>query len=140
MKRESFVFFCSILFLLITLSSCQQKEAVHWNEEFLIKVDSIHCPAQLQVGQTLDIQFFGIAGYNGCSGFKRFVVSKHDSVYSIQVVGERKMGKNLNCTDAIQYLNDKKVSLLQDSSGVIKIEVINPGLNQVISKQVEVVL
>ncbi len=139
MKRESFVFFGMVVFVFITLLSCNQKEALTWNEEFLIKVDSIHYPDQLNVGQTLDIQFFGMVGHNGCSNFKRFVVSKNDSVYTIQVVGERKMGKNLICTEAIQFLNDKKISLLQDTAGVFKIEIINPGLNQVIRAEVEFV-
>lgn len=71
MKATTIFSLFAFLFAGIFLSTgCKKKKAEP--AEFIIRVDSIHVADSTPASQTLDIEFFGTIGPNGCYSFDRF--------------------------------------------------------------------
>lgn len=117
--------------------SCQNKPAA--TEEYLIKTDSIVVPDTVRLNQSFQLAFFGTIGENGCYRFSRFHTEKNQNKIQIQVIGEVKTGENLNCPQNLPGLNGQALFLQADSLGLLKLEVLNPGLNQLIRKTINIV-
>lgn len=129
-----------IAFLLIVISiavfaSCNKEGKVKY-EEYLIYVDSIQVADTVNSGAKFEIVFYGIIGYDGCHSFSRFISERETGRYKIMVIGKKKTGANLACPEYLPMLDGENIELLADSTGVLKIDIINPGLNQVLSKEI----
>ena len=132
--------FVLVLFLLATgclALSCRKKPAA--GEEYLIKTDSIVVPDTVRLNQSFQLAFYGTIGENGCYRFSRFHIEKNQNKIQIQVIGEVKTGENLNCPQNLPDLNGQALLLQADSLGLLKLEVLNPGLNQLIRKTIMVI-
>jgi len=125
----------TILFMGLVISSCG-KESKPTEEEYLIRVDSIHVEDTIRKGSKILIEFYGVIGTNGCSRFSRFITGNDNAGYQIEVVGIRAVGPNLICPEFLPMLNGTVLELPADSSGMQLLKIINPGVNQIIRKEV----
>jgi hypothetical protein len=101
--------------------------------------DSIQVNDNVAVGHKITIGFFGIIGSNGCSSFSRYIISGKAHTQTVTVIGKRKVGENIECTENLPMLNGMTLDLPTDSIGVYTIEIVNPGINNLISKKVTVI-
>lgn len=124
-----------IVFSIVATGSCSKGGKIKY-EEYLIHVDSIQVADTVNLGSKFSVVFFGIIGYDGCSSFARFIAERETGRYKLMVVGKRKTGPNLACPEYLPMLDGEKLELLADSSGVLKLEIVNPGLNQILSKEI----
>jgi hypothetical protein len=129
-------FYLIILTIAFAIVSCGEQESPRQPEEFLISVDSISLPDSLNIGQVLKLGFYGTIGDNQCYRFKRFIVGKSMSGYSIKVIGEQSFPKGGDCAEGAVLLEGRVLELPVTDSGTQLIEVENPGLNQIIRKEV----
>jgi hypothetical protein len=127
--------FLLVVFSIVAIASCNKGGKTN-SEEYLIQVDSIQVADTVNLGSKFSVVFFGIIGYDGCSSFSRFIAERETGRYKLQVVGKRKTGPNIACPEYLPMLDGEKLELLADSSGVLKIEIVNPGLNQILSKEI----
>jgi hypothetical protein len=132
MKKTAFLF---IIISAVLFASCNKEGKVK-HEEYLIYVDSIQVADTVNLGTKFKIVFYGIIGYDGCHSFSRFISERETGSYKIMVIGKKKTGPNLACPEYLPMLDGENIELLADSSGVLKIDIINPGLNQVLSKEI----
>lgn len=126
------------LLLVILLSSCELQNSTQQEEEYLIKVDSVVVADTVKLKEAFELTFYGIIGENGCSRFSRFLTEQNDSLCKIQVIGSRTVGDDVVCPEILPLLNGTKLSLLVHRTGDFGIEIINPGLNQVLRKTIVV--
>jgi hypothetical protein len=124
-----------IVVAVISLSSCDKKARIT-EEEYVIKVDSIETVDTVQLNQMFQVDFFGIVGENGCYRFSRFYTERTGMKFRIQAIGLREVGDNLICPELLPMLNGQNLQLKADSLGTIKLEIINPGINQLIRKDI----
>ncbi|MBU1008973.1 MAG: hypothetical protein KKD74_02445 [Bacteroidetes bacterium] len=125
--------------LILLLNSCHQKDPLAFNEEYLIHVDSIAMPAQLVSGQTLSVAFYGMIGPDGCSAFSRFIVEQKPMGFRLKLVGKRRVGPEVVCPMNVPMLDGKTLDLMVSDTGKITVEVINPGIDQVLTGITEIV-
>lgn len=137
MKKRWF-YFIHFAGLLSLLAGCHKPEA-NRTEEYLIQVDSIQCADTVQRSLPFEVSFYGRIGENGCYHFSRFFTTKSNGMVRIQVVGKKEIGQNLACPELLPLLNGEKLSLRADTTGQLRLEVMNPGLNQYIRKTVVVI-
>lgn len=128
----------SLLLLLFVSTSCSKEKTIQ-TEEYVIKVDSIQVNDNVSVGDKITVGFFGIIGNNGCSSFSRYIIKTNGKTHNITVIGKRKVGENLICTENLPMLDGMSLELQTDSIGVFTIEIVNPGINNLISKKVTVI-
>lgn len=132
--------FCLILLTIaFAIVSCTRQESVRQPEEFLISVDSISLPDSLNIGQVMKMGFYGTIGDDQCHRFKRFIVGKNISGYSIKAIGEQIFPKGGGCAEGAVRLEGRVLELPVTEAGTYKIEVESPGLNQIIRREVVVV-
>ncbi|MDP3442532.1 MAG: hypothetical protein Q8T08_06675 [Ignavibacteria bacterium] len=122
----------------LVFTSCNKNRNTS-EEEYLIKVDSIQLADTVKLGENFTIKFYGIIGENGCSSFSRFITDKTANEYAVQVIGKRKVGPQLICTEILPLLDGKTTTFTADSIGSVKIKVINPGVDQSFEKEVVVI-
>lgn len=127
-----------LIFIIITTFSCSKDQSAQ-TEEYIIKVDSIQTNENVTLGQKIELSFFGIIGYNGCSSFSRYIIKSMDGKHSVTLIGKRKVGENIVCTENLPMLNGMKLDLPADTVGNYTVEIINPGINNLITKKVEVI-
>jgi hypothetical protein len=123
------------LILLVLCASCF-KENANRTEEYIIKVDSIQVTDTVKVGDKIAIGFFGTIGTDGCSSFSRFILNSKSRTHTITVIGKRKIGNNLVCTQILPLLDGMSMKINADSMGTYKLEIVNPGINNVITRTV----
>ncbi len=121
----------------IVFFSCTDKNTV-LTEEYVIKVDSITLNSEIHAGQKIVVEFFGRIGENGCSSFSRSLIKSNSGKHSVTMIGKRKVGENQACPENLPLLNGTTIELLADTSGTYTLEIINPGIDQFIQKQVVV--
>jgi hypothetical protein len=141
MKRNTIQASVLPMAILVTfaLSSCGNNEPSRKPEEFLIRVDSISMPDSLSIGQVLQLGFYGTIGENPCHQFKRFIIGKSVSGYTIKVIGEQTFPKGGACGEGAVIMEGRVLELPVTEAGTQIIEVENPGLNHVIRKELVVV-
>jgi hypothetical protein len=125
--------------LLLSLSFSCIKENSTKTEEYVIKVDSIQVNDQVRLGNNITVTFFGIIGNNGCSSFSRFILKSKGKTNQVTVVGKRLVGENLICPENLPLLNGMTLNIKADSIGTHIIEIINPGINNLIIKNITVI-
>ncbi len=124
----------AIVSLLALTSGCKNNKTD--TEEFLIRVDSIVHPDTVAAGKSFDLAFNGVIGPNGCYRFLRFEKERKVGLLKIWTVGERKTGQNLMCPEYLPMLEGTKLNIVAPDSGVLNIEVINPGLGNLLKSSV----
>lgn len=138
--QSAFLLFsaAALLVLVVLNLSCERNTGIT-EEEYLITVDSIQVADTVKLNNQFEVTFYGIIGENGCYRFSRFYSEEQTNRTLVQVIGLRKSGQNLVCPELLPMLNGQKLKLLADSLGTIHLEIINPGVNRLISKNVEVI-
>jgi hypothetical protein len=94
--------------------------------EYSIQVDSIQTPDTIALDSALIVKFYGKIGPSTCYSFSRFVGGVNNHNIDVQVLGKYQSGLS-NCTDSIQYLNGKKLSVNLITSGPFIIHVYQPN-------------
>jgi len=127
------------LFLMFSFSTSCTPDKSTQTEEYIIKVDSIQVTDNVRVGDKIMVRFFGIIGNNGCSSFKRYIVQSRGKMHTITVIGKRSVGENLVCTENLPLLNGMTLALPTDSIGSNTVEIINPGIHNLITQHTTVI-
>lgn len=94
--------------------------------EYAIQVDSIQSPDTIALGKSLNIKFYGKIGPSTCYSFSRFVGGVNNHNINVAVYGKYQSGLS-NCTDSLQYLNGKELSVNLITSGPFIIHVYQPA-------------
>lgn len=115
------------------LASCGNDDSEAYSD-FLIKVDSIHCPDSVTSNTRFDIEFFGVIGFNGCYSFKTFNQHIFDYDILIEAWGTYDNSSG-NCPDALVLLNGQKLGMTLSKPGIYRIEIAEPD-NTIIIKNV----
>lgn len=124
-----------LLVVAISLSIASCKNKLETNSDFLIKVDSIHCPDSVTANARFDIEFFGIVGFNGCSSFKTFNQRLDNKNIIIEAWGT--FESNGYCPDVLVTLDGQKLSMTIPLAGIYKIKVTEPD-NALLYKYIKV--
>jgi hypothetical protein len=104
-------------------ASCTLKDPT--GNDFLIKVDSIHCPDSVIANVSFDIEFYGTVGFNDCFRFKTFNPKINDKKTTIQTWGT--YDNTSDCHEALVLLNGQKLSMRIPYVGTYIIEVSEPN-------------
>jgi hypothetical protein len=123
MKSNLFISLLLFSGTLISLSACQNKPET--TTDFLIKVDSIHCPDTVMANAKFDIVFYGTVGFNGCTSFKTFNQKFDDKNITIETWGTYE-NFNGTCPDVLVSLDGQKLSMTLPFAGTYKIKIKEP--------------
>ena len=123
MKSNLYLSLLIVSGILITLAACQNKSEE--TADFLIKVDSIHCPDSVLANTKFDIAFYGTVGFNGCTSFKTFNQKFDDNNITIETWGTYE-NYNGTCPDVLVTLDGQKLSMTLPFPGTYKIKVKEP--------------
>ena len=128
----------NLLLILFISTSCTKEKTIQ-TEEYIIKVDSVQVTDNVKVGSKIEVDFFGIIGSNGCSSFSRYILKSNGKLHNITLIGKRKVGENLICTENLPMLDGMTLELPTDSTGFYTIEIVNPGINNFLTKKISVI-
>lgn len=127
-KLNTGLFIALIICSIIASCSDDDSGAV---SDFLIKVDSIHCPDSVMSNTRFDIEFFGIIGFNGCYSFKTF--NQHINDYDILIEAWGTYDNNATiCPEALVLLNGQKLGMTFAKPGIYRIEIAEPDFTVII--------
>ena len=101
------------------------------NDDFLIKVDSIHVADTLASAVPFDIEFYGTVGLNGCANFKVFSQSVTHNKITIRAWGTYE-NFNGTCPAVIVSLDGKKLTMTIPLAGIYNIKVLEPDNSSLI--------
>jgi hypothetical protein len=117
-----------VLIILMTfcigLLSCNTDK--NETNDFLIKVDSIHVPETIVSGNTFEIKFYGVIGFNGCYSFKSFNTVNNGGTIIVEAWGTSDFS-NLLCPDALVTLDGYTLKLTISVPGIYKLIIHEPG-------------
>ena len=108
----------------IMLFSCHLDQ--NGNNDFLIKVDSIHAPDTVDSNTAFDIVFFGTIGFDECTSFKSFNQTKDNNDVDIEAWGTYDSTPAV-CPPALITLDGQKLSMSLPFPGVYRILIKDPG-------------
>jgi hypothetical protein len=126
MKKIS-LFFIPVFIATILFSSGCKKDKQNTNE-FVIEVDSIHVADTITFGDTLDIEFFGTIGPNGCYTLNRFDAGYSEDSILITAIGVFS-GDDV-CPDMISKLDGTILQIINISPGDYILAVNQPDDSQ----------
>jgi hypothetical protein len=118
-----------ILAIFLMLASCSNQNNTY--TDFLIKVDSIHCPDTVTANTRFDIEFFGIIGFNGCYSFKTFNQKINDEDITIEAWGTYDANAGI-CPTALVKLDGQKLGMTLAIPGLYRIEITEPDLTVIV--------
>jgi hypothetical protein len=121
-KIQTFVIVSLIIYFLGHFSSCQKDEDY---EYFLIQVDSVSIPETILANQPFELEFYGYIGHNGCYSFSKFVSEKQNKTILFETWGKLNV-KSTICSDALVYLNGKKIEFLLEEAGNYNLKIKQP--------------
>jgi hypothetical protein len=124
----------SLFTVMLLFSSCVNKLST--SSDFLIKVDSIHCPDSVASNTSFDIEFFGIIGFDGCSSFKTFNQRSEEKDITIEAWGTYNDSGGA-CPAVLVSLDGQKLSMKIPFAGTYKIHINEPD-NSYLIKLVKV--
>jgi hypothetical protein len=135
LTKKSYFLFLSVLIVSLSFSACHLESDT--NNDFLIKVDSIHTPAIINSGKPFNVVFYGTVGFNVCYSLTNFDYDYNGNDIDIQVRGtfSYKEGK---CPEGIVTINGQELSLTVQLPGDYRIIILQPD-NSVLIKQITVV-
>ena len=122
--------YCIALIICAIIVSCGDDDSSA-STDFLIKVDSIHCPDTVTENTRFDIEFFGIIGFNGCYSFKTFNQRINDEDITIEAWGTYDNNAG-TCPAALVKLDGKKLSMNLAIPGLYRIEISEPDLTVIV--------
>jgi hypothetical protein len=129
MKRK-FPYTIGLLMTIYALfASCSNHPDTY--SDFLIKVDSIHCPDTVTANTKFDIEFFGIIGFNGCYSFKTFNQRFNDEDITIEAWGTYDTSSGA-CPAALVKLDGQKLGMNIGIPGLYRIEIAEPDLTIIV--------
>ena len=119
----------------IMLFSCNLDQSS--NNDFLIKVDSIHTPDSVVSNTTFDIVFFGTIGFDKCTSFKTFNQTYNNNDVDIEAWGTYNSTPAV-CPPALITLDGQKLPMTLPFPGVYRILIQDPGaitlVKQIVAK------
>jgi hypothetical protein len=118
-----------ILAICALLASCSNANNTY--TDFLIKVDSIHCPDSVISNASFDIEFFGIIGFNGCYSFKTFNQRLADNDITIEAWGTYDSNAGI-CPAALVTLDGQKLSMSLFTPGLYRIKISEPDMTIIV--------
>jgi hypothetical protein len=133
MKTKLNISLVIVIALSAIIASCSNDDS-GGTSDFLIKVDSIHCPDSVVANTRFDIEFFGVIGFNGCFSFKTFNQHIFDYDILIEAWGTYDNSSGI-CPDALVLLNGQKLGMTFAKPGIYRIEIAEPD-NTIIIKNV----
>ena len=122
MKYFNIVPAFALLISFMLFTNCSKEKFKTY--EFQIYVDSIVLADTIQAGDTLEIEFFGTIGTNGCVSFERF-----DTVFSQNSVFIKAIGKSSGagvCPTIMVYLDGTILKIVNLTEGEFTIKVSQP--------------
>jgi len=127
MIRESMKLFniipaVALMIFFAFLSNCSKEEFKSF--EFQIYVDSIALADTIQAWDTLEIEFFGTIGTNGCFSFERFDTEFSQNSVFIKAIGKAS-GANV-CPDVMVYLDGTILQIVNLTEGEFTFRVGQP--------------
>jgi len=121
MKNKIILFLSiGILFSIFILSGCKNNDPD--TEEYIIYIDSIVHPDTINLGDDLNIKFYGVIGENGCYEFDRFIPVYTAGELSITTYGLHTFSDM--CTEAIVMLNGQILMVSDIAAGNFTIKAI----------------
>jgi len=135
LTNKSYILLLSILIVSLSFSACNLKSDT--NNDFLIKVDSIHTPEIINSGRPFNLVFYGTIGFNECYSLTNFDLGYDRNDIIIQVWGkfDYKEGK---CPEGIVTINGQEYQTTIYLPGNYRIVIFEPD-NSVLIKQISVV-
>ena len=138
MIRKSMKFFniiptFALIISLLVLSNCGKEEIT---TEFQIYVDSVVFEDTIQAGNTLDIEFFGTIGTNGCFSFERFDTEFIQNSVYIKLIGKNS-GASV-CPDGIVLLDGEDFQIVNLNEGEFILKIVQPDGTELVEKVVVV--
>jgi hypothetical protein len=83
MNKLKYIFIIGLLPIIIgVLPSCPKDPVI---DEYLIQIDSIKVPSNINTGIPFQIEFYGTISVMGCSGFSHFTVTRSGLEILIEV-------------------------------------------------------
>lgn len=127
MIRKSINFFnikaaFALLVFFVFFSNCSKEKFKSY--EFQIYVDSIVLADTIQAGNTLEIEFYGIIGRNGCVSFERFDTGFSQNMVAIKAIG-KSSGANI-CPTVMVYLDGTILQINNLTKGEFTVKVGQP--------------
>lgn len=112
----------ALLYLTGILTSCKETENYDY---FLVKVDSVLIPEVIYANEPFEVMLSGVIGFNGCSGFERFITERQDSILIVEAWGKLRMNSNI-CPDVIVDLDRKRFKYTFDEEGTYALKFKQP--------------
>ena len=106
------------------LFSCNLNQ--NTNNDFLIRVDSIHAPDTVVANTSFDVVFFGTIGFDECSSFKTFNRTDINNDIDIEAWGTYNNSTSGGCPPAMVTLNGQKLSLSFPVPGIYRLLIQDP--------------
>jgi hypothetical protein len=91
-----------------TLFSCEEENKTDY-KPYLIKIESIKLPEQINATEPFDIHFFGTVGTNGCFQFHEFKTETKDNNIIVEVWGRINNNAEI-CPSVMVYLEGKELT------------------------------
>jgi len=135
LTNKSYILLLSILIVSLSFSACHLESDT--NNDFLIKVDSIHTPEIINSGKPFNLVFYGTIGFNECYTLTNFDLGYNGNDINIQAWGtfNYKEGK---CPEGIVTINGQELRIMVQLPGDYRIVILEPD-NSVLIKQITVV-
>lgn len=114
-------------------TSCKESDNYDY---FLVKVDGILLPDEIYANQPFEVKLSGVIGYNGCSGFERFISEKQDSILIVEAWGKLRTNSNI-CPDVVVDLDRENFKYMIDENGTYTLKVKQPD-GTYLERQIEV--
>jgi len=131
LTKRSYFLLLSIMIVYLSLSACKLDSDN--NNDFLIKVDSIHTPEIIYSGKTFNLVFYGTIGYNECYSLTNFNVGYNGNDINIQTKGKfnYKEGK---CPVGLVTINGQELPLTIQLPGDYRIIIQQPDYSVLVKK------
>ena len=135
MKTRTYISLLTVCAACIMLFSCNLDQSS--NNDFLIKVDSIHAPDTVVANSTFDVVFFGTIGFDECTSFKTFNRTDSNNDIDIEAWGTYNSTSAV-CPPAMITLDGQKLSMSIPFPGVYRLLIQDPGaitlVKQIVAK------
>ncbi|MCK4414671.1 MAG: hypothetical protein KAY32_14145 [Candidatus Eisenbacteria sp.] len=124
-SRSGFLLGLAVL-IVVYVSSCSESSSPWHEEQFIIRVDSLHVPAEVSVDDTLCISFFGIVGSSSDYRFSHFEVEKDSSYIWVTAWGLRRWHEDQAGLPIVVFLDGEEYCVSGLSEGWFRIVVHQP--------------
>ena len=130
-----YIRFLLILVFSMSFSACHLD--TDNNNDFLIKIDSIHIPEIIKSGNPFNLVFYGTIGFNECYSLTTFSQGYRGNDINIEAWGSYNYIEG-KCPEGLVTLNGQELSIVISSPGTYRIVIKEPDYS-VLVKQITVI-